>query len=131
MVLACETLPVLSTAFLAYFMLLMISLLKSAGLIYVLPGENAVPAVLKPPYLLTLLTSDNQYSLSHPFSLQLSSVVSGVTYSFPATLLLEKAMHLAKMHFDLKSTIITGIPMKVRVTITIAAHLQVGVTSHV
>ncbi len=46
--------------------------------------------------------------------LQLSSVVSCVTYSFPATLLLEKAMHLAKMHFDLKSTIITGIPMKVR-----------------
>lgn len=46
---------------------------------------------------------------------QLSSSVSSVVYSFPATLLLEKAMHLAKMHFDLKSTIITGIPMKVRV----------------
>lgn len=44
---------------------------------------------------------------------QLSSAVSSVTYSFPATLLLEKALHLAKMHFDLKSTMITGIPMKV------------------
>ncbi len=41
--------------------------------------------------------------------------MSSVVYSFPATLLLEKAMHLAKMHFDLKFTIITGIPMKVRV----------------
>lgn len=49
-----------------------------------------------------------------PNCVQLSSQVSSVVYSFPGPILLDKCVHLAKMHFNLKSTIITGIPMKVR-----------------
>lgn len=43
---------------------------------------------------------------------QVSSQVSSVVYSFPGRILLEKCISLTKLHFNLKSTIITGIPMK-------------------
>jgi len=45
--------------------------------------------------------------------LQLCPEVSRVVYSFPAKLLKEKLVSLAKAHFSLGTTIITGIPMKV------------------
>lgn len=44
---------------------------------------------------------------------QLSPEVSKVVYSFPAKLLKEKLVSLAKAHFNLATTVITGIPMKV------------------
>ena len=44
---------------------------------------------------------------------QLSPEVSRVVYSFPAKLLKEKLVSLAKAHFNLATTVITGIPMKV------------------
>eukprot|EP00731_Ephydatia_muelleri_P001374 Em0001g1374a len=55
-----------------------------------------------------LLTSDIKDAPLTQHSAQFSSVV----YSFPAKILLEKCVSLAKLHFNLKTTVITGIPMK-------------------
>ena len=49
-----------------------------------------------------------------PALIQLSPEVTRVVYSFPAKLLKEKLVSLAKAHFNLATTVITGIPMKVR-----------------
>ena len=49
-----------------------------------------------------------------------------MVYSFPGPLLLDKCVHLAKMHFNLKSTIITGIPMKVHVHNTFHSNTKVS-----
>ena len=68
---------------------------------------------LSPSYLPPSLPSLPSLPPSLP---QLSPLVSAVTYSFPARLLLDKCISLAKLHFGLRSTIITGIPMKVPTT---------------
>ncbi len=53
-----------------------------------------------------------RFSLPSSLPAQLSSQVASVVYCFPAKLLLDKCVSLTKLHFNLKSTVVTGIPMK-------------------
>ena len=64
--------------------------------------------------------------------MQLSPEMSRVVYSFPAKLLKEKLVSLAKAHFNLATTIITGIPMKVRwalIKVEVTVVVVIGGTS--